>query len=234
MGYHARFTPTASEEEDVNIVTDHLFVAPRVHEAPRRAQLKATMSLYALGLTPPNKRPRLDTRQRSDVLNREQSPKWLTIERLNGRDHIVLSDSDDEDVNMDRVRKSVVEAQAEAPAVDRHAEPPSSPIDRKPMVHECDHYSDNDAWLSDATDTDDEYDGPPYRWELEMEAGKKMRKYGKDLCDDISMSMTEVDSWMQACAISPRGAKWIVGVGDFESIFVWRRKDVNVQDDDEE
>ena len=202
MGYHPRFTPTATERADINLVTDHLFVVPKLHQEDEVAHNKATLSLFAIGLTPPNKPPRLDMRQRKGFTPPPR--KAHVIERgRNGREVIVIRDDESDDgsgAGMD--------------------------IDDDDSAPEAgDHYADDDAWLSDATETDDEYDGPPYRWELEVNAGKIMQTRGKHLVPDILQSLTEVESWYQGCAISPRGAKWIVAVGDYESIMIWRRRD---------
>jgi hypothetical protein len=70
-----------------------------------------------------------------------------------------------------------------------------------------------------------EHSGPEFAWKLSAKTSFTQRT-APELARYLQAGPNAIIDWVQACAISPRGAKWIVGVGQLESIFIWRRRDV--------
>lgn len=85
---------------------------------------------------------------------------------------------------------------------------------------------------SEPSDIDDDYKNldldlrsrpeRQYRWQLSVPGWEtKLRKH-----PHVSpQGLTKGQHVVQCCAISPRGAKWILGVGDAKTLFVWRLKE---------
>lgn len=94
---------------------------------------------------------------------------------------------------------------------------------------EFDEDSDYD-YRSDSTVADPSYTGPPYKWTLSTpDLQASLFGAAASTRNGLGTEPARIDDWLQACAISPRGAKWIVAVGHYGLVVVWRRRDVETE-----
>lgn len=248
-GFHTAFVPFLSEKDtfnsNPNLVQDYLIAIPRAGVMPE-------ILLYAPTLAPPNPKPHLDIRERKDVRDFDNNNSD------DGEDE-GEEDGDklDED-NGVTAKKGIsgMDPLSNTGGMDNPIEVPDEDVDvdssdmtdSEESEVSSDESSDSNDGEEDVfmnmREGEKERVGPSIkkkarrkrcRWYLKVPVWEDITKKHNRMAAGRRGTVytipegSENTSVITCCAISPRGAKWVLGVGQAGSVFIWRLNDSEVE-----